>query len=81
MTKNEQSAVETLLNEINSLKIKVEALEKTIWIYSPMTYREAVTTYRPPDITYAVTDDNVIIPLTWTSWYYGWTTYCTRTNN
>ena len=63
MPKNEQSAVQILLNEINDLKHRVEVLENTALTYSPRTYREAVYEYRPPDITYAVTDDNVTVPI------------------
>lgn len=78
---DEQNAVQTLLNEINELKQRINTLEAWLWVAHPRTTREAITTFRPPDITYAVTDDNITIPLTSTSWYYGTATYCTRVNN
>lgn len=31
-------------------------------------------------IMYATTDDNITIPLTWISWHYGWTAYCTSSH-
>lgn len=88
----EWSAVAALLDEINSLKQRVDTLEAWLWVTHPRTAREAEDAYRyriwatPTRIPanepmYAVTNDNITIPLTSTSWYYGATTYCTSSHS
>lgn len=94
----EWSAVAALLNEINSLRQRIDALEMYLWIWRTNTTRcwsytnltdtipirtaRDVIPYRynyEDDNIYAVTDDNITIPLTWIGWHYG--TYCASSHS